>query len=489
MDIEDGESESGIPSHRYEGYSLHEKFDWVQHGHGPAAAEEVREGLSILADAMAESDLTLRSALRPLGIEWQGAAAVSAGAAFALVADWSLVCGVSAHDGGIGVAVAGAGFATVRVQVETPGSVVGGASIDVLTGPFGGQFDRTQVAEADRARDDAANRALYAYEDTVRDAIGSLPSLAAPPVIAISVSASATTRSPAGRGHGDGHRVAGHPCARAADPGSARTESRTPVSDAQPPAAVSPTRTGGLPTGYALPAQQTAATPSAPLPTPAVRLLAPPPQAPLIGGASTGPAGAPPIGGPRTGTGSPPSTGGGTLGAGTLGSGQPVPDDRRGARAGNGAGRTGRVDDAASGAADRPTNTGSGPTHRRDPAEEASGELGFAAVAGVPAALGLSNGTVSTPSSFGNAGPPGDTPGSRLRPRGAAESARPRAAEPDRFDPQAARQSSATAAAPAEDVEPDHAGFDTTGAALFTVDGLASLAPAVLGADTSGEPQ
>ncbi|APU18958.1 hypothetical protein UA75_04645 [Actinoalloteichus sp. GBA129-24] len=483
MDIEDGESESGIPSHRYEGYSLHEKFDWVQHGHGPAAAEEVREGLSILADAMAESDLTLRSALRPLGIEWQGAAAVSAGAAFALVADWSLVCGVSAHDGGIGVAVAGAGFAAVRVQVEAPGSVVGGASIDVLTGPFGGQSDRTQVAEADRARDDAANRALYAYEDTVRDAVGSLPSLAAPPVIAISVSASATTGSPADRGHGDGHR-ASLPGAGAADPGSARTESRTPVAGAQPPAAVSPTRTGGLSTGLALPAQQAAATPSASLPTPPIRLPAPHPQAPLISGASAGPAGAPPIGVPRTGTGSPPSTGGGTIGGG-----QPVPGDRLGARSGNGAGRTGRVGDAASGAADRPTSSGSGPTHRSDPAEETSGERGFAAVAGVPAALGLPNGTVSTPSSFGNAGPPGDTPGSHLRPRGAAGAVRPPAAEPDRFDPQAARQSSAATAAHAEDVGPDHAGFDTTGTTLFTVDGLASLAPAVLGADTSGEPQ
>ncbi|AOS61749.1 hypothetical protein TL08_04595 [Actinoalloteichus hymeniacidonis] len=188
MDIESDGSE--IPHTRYEGYSLQEKFDWLRGGSGSAAAEQVRAALSRLAAAMAESDQALRAALRPLGADWQGSAADSLSATGTATSAWVLAGGDAVQLGSSTADTAGAGFVTARLLVEQPDSAGGqgnDATVDVFLGPWGGHTDLTVAAEIERGREDAANRSLYAYEDTLREAVRTLPPLGPPPGLAITV--------------------------------------------------------------------------------------------------------------------------------------------------------------------------------------------------------------------------------------------------------------------------------------------------------------
>ncbi|ASO18531.1 hypothetical protein FHR81_002940 [Actinoalloteichus hoggarensis] len=474
MGIDHTESECDIPAIRYEGYSLQEKHAWVRDGSGPDAAEDIRAALSILADAMAESDLLLRRALQPLGIDWQGAAATSVGAACALVADWSLACGDSAREGGVGVAVAGAGFAHVRVRVEAPGPGRADTRLDVFAGPFGGQADLTQEAEAERARDDAANRAFYAYEDAVRDAVRSLPVLAAPPGVAV---AAVTTRPTCPERSGV-PRTTVQAAARTQGSTATRHESGAPIPTEKPPGA-DPTATplagtspqpapvGPQAAGVAIPGQ--------PAPD-RVASASPPGQSIGVAVAQAVP---PPPDGPRSRTG--PWTAGGAGDADR----PATAGDRGGAMSGTGS-RAGRADLPGGGTINRAAPVGPEASAVRRSIESA-GDPGFAA-AGLPVGLGMSGGTAAAPRPVGGPGPSSGGPSAGPSPRTALGAARTPAPAPDRFDMPGARTAS-----PAVD-EPDRAadplGFEAAAPyTVDTVDGASSIAPAVLGTDPAEEPR
>ncbi|AOS61742.1 PPE domain-containing protein [Actinoalloteichus hymeniacidonis] len=172
---------------RYEGFSLQEKYDWMQAGRGPDAAEQVREALGELAGSMAESDVVLRGALKPLGMEWEGAAASALGAAGAQAAAWSLGSSDAAQAASMGMTASGASFALARNSVEPPAAVSGPSTGElfgqVFTGPFGGLDDTVAEFEAEAAKGHDADRALYAYESMLREANSGMGPIPAPPQI------------------------------------------------------------------------------------------------------------------------------------------------------------------------------------------------------------------------------------------------------------------------------------------------------------------
>ncbi|APU17010.1 MULTISPECIES: hypothetical protein [Actinoalloteichus] len=177
-----------INHHRYEGYSLAQKYQWMQEDVGPQAAGEVNATLRRMAERVQDSDANLRAAFRSVGSEWQGSAADNLAAAGAAAAVWSGDSGVEQQLSGRQVEATGDGFASTRHRIQPAKELgdygIGDAFLDIYGGPFGVESDLTGTLAENRARDAEANRALYEYESQFRDAHRGMAVLGEPPVIA-----------------------------------------------------------------------------------------------------------------------------------------------------------------------------------------------------------------------------------------------------------------------------------------------------------------
>ncbi|APU12978.1 hypothetical protein [Actinoalloteichus fjordicus] len=311
-----------IRYNRYEGFSQQEKYEWMHAEQGPDAAEGVRTALSQLADAMAESDLMLRAALRPDGLEWEGTAASALGAVGSQAAAWSLGSSDASQAAGMGMIVSGAGFAQTRNTIEPPVEVtpptIGDALGAAFSGPYGGMNDQVEALRAEVGKADAANRALYAYEATVRESADNISSIPVPPQIAAGSPSATPGRSDtpgAGLDHGGSYSTPPAERGGLSAPGS-------PEQDTPRPSPVQPTPPAPFEPTTPPPSGQQPLTPTPPAePAPPGRIGVP--EAPSISPdlrspGPTPPSFGPPGGGPIT---APPSGGGGVGGFGPIGGG------------------------------------------------------------------------------------------------------------------------------------------------------------------------
>ncbi|MCK2237425.1 MULTISPECIES: hypothetical protein [unclassified Crossiella] len=139
----------------------------------------------------ADAEHAVRKGLEAIGVGWAGQAAEAMTAAARPAVAWAQGAQDAALSGGTSASSHGMTFAETKPKVEANqpvqepgvGALVLGAFSPAVVVAM--QHDMQQQLAANRARDDAANRALYGYESTARDRVGALPVLPEAPKIAL----------------------------------------------------------------------------------------------------------------------------------------------------------------------------------------------------------------------------------------------------------------------------------------------------------------
>lgn len=173
-----------IGAYYYPGFSLEEKFAWVNQKPGSRATEPVRASLMDIGQAYIASDETIRRALNSLGADWEGLAGDSADAALRRTAELNRLNGEEGQRGGLSVQSYGVAFEEMRTKVvyADPGEYGSWSAFRdrQLELPWGGhllgiQSDYLDAVEANRTADSAANAALKGYEDQAREMTETFP--------------------------------------------------------------------------------------------------------------------------------------------------------------------------------------------------------------------------------------------------------------------------------------------------------------------------
>ncbi|MBP2478054.1 hypothetical protein JOF53_006926 [Crossiella equi] len=189
-----------IRYNRFEGVELAQKYAWVQNGPGSGAVEGTTQVLREAHELVAQAHQRVVGFLARLGLSWEGAAAeamIQAGDEAVRWAEGSLEVTAASLER---IAVHGVDFAETKPRIAPPEPVVDLKQIAV--GVFSplvlvalGEDPLSRLAD-NKAKDDAANRALYAYEQSARAGIEPLPALPDPPAIALDVVGVVPPRQP-----------------------------------------------------------------------------------------------------------------------------------------------------------------------------------------------------------------------------------------------------------------------------------------------------
>jgi DNA-binding SARP family transcriptional activator len=177
------------PPIRYEGFSLAEKYGWTQAGMGAAATEPAAAAFRALAPTFEETSNDVRKALEGIGVTWQGQAANATGAALRQAAQSASLGGEASRTGGSKIELVGESWTNTRPRIAAPIEVgernfrdwaIDG--FDAATaGIFDIQSDYRKRLYAYQAADTAANEALRAHEQNVRNAVATFPDVGARP--------------------------------------------------------------------------------------------------------------------------------------------------------------------------------------------------------------------------------------------------------------------------------------------------------------------
>ncbi|WHT17256.1 PPE domain-containing protein [Crossiella sp. CA-258035] len=180
--------EPRIRHNRFEGYPLEEKYQWMQEGAGSGAVLEPADALRAMHVAAEECRERVARALTDLGLDWHGAAASAMFDAARPSLHWAMTALKAAETNLAGVSAHGVDFAETKPKIESAEQVRQPGFVDTAFNPLAlieiQQDMHTQLA-ANKARDDAANRALYAFEAAARAQAESVPTLPDPPRIAV----------------------------------------------------------------------------------------------------------------------------------------------------------------------------------------------------------------------------------------------------------------------------------------------------------------
>ncbi|MGO1053063.1 PPE domain-containing protein [Crossiella sp. CA198] len=162
-------SSNQIGDHRFEGVPLDKKHSWMQGGNGPVELSRAQARLTRLGNALTEADDRLRRAAAKLGAEWDSEAGTLAGLMMFRAASW-------AGDSSTAAATAQGRMQAQADAVSTVTSAVppkppvtytfGDALQDGFTSFIGLTNNMDREVEKQRAADNAANRALYAYKSS-----------------------------------------------------------------------------------------------------------------------------------------------------------------------------------------------------------------------------------------------------------------------------------------------------------------------------------
>ncbi|MGW0517419.1 hypothetical protein [Crossiella sp. NPDC003009] len=180
--------EPRIRHNRFEGYPLEEKYRWMQEGAGSGAVREPADALRAMHVAAEECRERVARALTDLGLDWHGAAATAMFDAARPSLHWAMTALKAAETNLAGVSAHGVDFAETKPKIESAEQVRQPGFADTVFNPVALieiQQDMHAQLAANKARDDAANRALYAFEAAARVQAESVPTLPDPPRIAV----------------------------------------------------------------------------------------------------------------------------------------------------------------------------------------------------------------------------------------------------------------------------------------------------------------
>ncbi|WP_033436461.1 PPE domain-containing protein [Saccharothrix sp. NRRL B-16314] len=188
-----------ITDHRFEGYSNVGLADLVTQFQTSDAAQKFSDAshaLRQLAASLDETDQTLRTELKKLGIDWQGAAGDNAGEAVTVSADVATAGTDAAQQNSQATAVQGATYSHTRNGMPEPEKLRGDTDtnvVDDVGGFFGYETDHAKEVKATEAAREQAIRGLDQYTDASRDALDQYQGMNKPPQFEVTTASSVST--------------------------------------------------------------------------------------------------------------------------------------------------------------------------------------------------------------------------------------------------------------------------------------------------------
>lgn len=200
-----------IGFHRFEGQTLQTMYSWMhEQGNGPSSAGTARAALVELGTLLSGVESQLRTALKDVGIEWEGAAAAAAGQAIRQSANWVSDAGQVSMTSCRPAADQAEAFTSARAQIQQPQTAEYGFSDamadgvntagDVALGPlnpFDIQTDVDQAAKQNAAHHAAAVQAMYNWNSAAQTNLAAMAPVAPPQPIAVDAAPAGGARQPA----------------------------------------------------------------------------------------------------------------------------------------------------------------------------------------------------------------------------------------------------------------------------------------------------
>ncbi|WP_158847175.1 PPE domain-containing protein [Saccharothrix deserti] len=188
-----------LKDHRFEGYDNPALAALVQQFSTGDAAQKFSDAshaLRQLAATLSDTDDTLRTELKKLGIEWQGAAGDNAGQAVTVSADVATSGTDAAQQNSKATAVQGATYSQTRNGMPESQQLRGDTDTnfaDDVGGFFGYETDHAKEVKQTQAARDQAIRGLDQYTDASRDALNQYQGMNKPPQFEVTTASSVST--------------------------------------------------------------------------------------------------------------------------------------------------------------------------------------------------------------------------------------------------------------------------------------------------------
>ncbi|MBB5806538.1 hypothetical protein F4560_006306 [Saccharothrix ecbatanensis] len=188
-----------IKDFRFQGYDnpgLAALVEQFKSGDAAQKFSSASHALRQLAATLDETDETLRTELKKLGIDWQGAAGENAGQAVTVSADVATTGTEAAQQNSQATAVQGANHSQTRNSMPEPQKLRGDTDtnfMDDVGGFFGYETDHAQEVKATQAAREQTIRGLDQYTDASRDALNQYQGMNKPPQFDVTTASSVST--------------------------------------------------------------------------------------------------------------------------------------------------------------------------------------------------------------------------------------------------------------------------------------------------------
>ncbi|MEU4741295.1 PPE domain-containing protein [Actinosynnema sp. NPDC023658] len=188
-----------ITDFRFEGYDNHALAALVQQfqeGDASQKFSDASHALRELSASLTEVDETLRSELKKLGIDWQGAAGEQANRKTTVMADYASEADQAGQQNSQATAVQGATYSQTRNNMPEPQQLRGDTDtnlVDDVGGFFGYETDHAKEVKATQAAREQTIRGLDQYTEASRDALNQYQGMNKPPQFDVTTASSVGT--------------------------------------------------------------------------------------------------------------------------------------------------------------------------------------------------------------------------------------------------------------------------------------------------------
>ncbi|MFE9744482.1 PPE domain-containing protein [Saccharothrix saharensis] len=188
-----------IPDFRFQGYDNQALATLVQQFQSGDAAQKFSDAshaLRELSASLTEVDETLRTELKKLGIDWQGAAGEQAGQKTTVMADYASEADEAAKQNSQATAVQGATYSQTRNGMPEPQKLRGDTETNIgdeFLGFFGHETDHAKEVKETQAAREQAIRGLDQYTEASRDALNQYQGMNKPPQFEVTTASSVST--------------------------------------------------------------------------------------------------------------------------------------------------------------------------------------------------------------------------------------------------------------------------------------------------------
>ncbi|MFE2754246.1 PPE domain-containing protein, partial [Actinosynnema sp. NPDC059335] len=188
-----------IKDFRFTGYDNAQLAALVQRFQSGDAAQKFSDAshaLRELSASLVEVDETLRTELKKLGIDWQGAAGEQANKKTTVMADYASEADEAARRNSQATAVQGANHSQTRNSMPDPQQLRGATEtnfVDDVGGFFGYETDHAKEVKATQAAREQTIRGLDQYTEASRDALNQYQGITRPPQFEVTTASSVST--------------------------------------------------------------------------------------------------------------------------------------------------------------------------------------------------------------------------------------------------------------------------------------------------------